>query len=174
MAAMQDGMPNCTAYDNEFDYRHNINDDQYLIYALGELAQTALSSQAFLLLEFSCCALFFAHTATCHGYVHFLQAQSAHCWTCVFLPNLLKTQWHSQFVHAGATENHFQIGVGHRESFTSNITSYADNILRLSYEGDEYCQTWYPYLDRNTGQLKARVSWRFKFVLAINTRAVHT
>ena len=34
---LQEGMmPNCSAYPNEFDYRHNINDDQYQIFAVGE------------------------------------------------------------------------------------------------------------------------------------------
>ena len=48
--------------------------------------------------------------------------------------------------------------MGHRESSASNLTAYANNVMRLDAAGSAYCQTWYPYLDRNTGQLKARVS----------------
>ena len=50
-----------------------------------------------------------------------------------------------------------QTSSGHRETSQSNVTSYSNNILNLDYQGETYCQTWYPYLDRNTGLVKARV-----------------
>lgn len=38
VSVLQEGqMPNCTAYPNEFDFRHNINDDQFLVFALGKI-----------------------------------------------------------------------------------------------------------------------------------------
>ncbi|KAL3136294.1 hypothetical protein ABBQ32_007299 [Trebouxia sp. C0010 RCD-2024] len=46
--------------------------------------------------------------------------------------------------------------VGHRETSQSNVTGYSNNIMNLDYQGSPYCQTWYPYRDRNTGQMKAR------------------
>ena len=64
MTAMQDGMPNCTAYENEFDYRHNINDDQYLIYAVGELHKHFfLAKHIYCLCAAACIVLFCSH---CH------------------------------------------------------------------------------------------------------------
>ena len=31
----EDALPDCSAFPDQFDYRHNINDDQYQIFALG-------------------------------------------------------------------------------------------------------------------------------------------
>ena len=58
---------------------------------------------------------------------------------------------------AAAPVGALQTSSGHRETSQSNVTSYSNNILQLDYQGEPYCQTWYPYLDRNTGLLKARV-----------------
>ena len=55
-------------------------------------------------------------------------------------------------------DQHYQIVIGHRESYSSNITNYSDNVLSLDYQGEAYNQTFYTYLDRNTGLVKARVS----------------
>ena len=75
-----------------------------------------------------------------------------------FLPLSDKCKGDPYVILAAAPVGALQTSSGHRENYSSNVTSFSNNILHLDYQGETYCQTWYPYIDRNTGLLKARVS----------------